>query len=86
MLQRNAIVKELGVLKVMEGKHQQDREDALIKINYPNKYLDVELNYMKQIRDTYFVIKEDDIEQQDNTRKSHLKAYEISDSITKLPS
>ncbi len=29
----------------------------MLKCNHPNKYLDQELNYMKEIRETYFLPK-----------------------------
>ena len=60
MLERNALQKELGVLKIMESKHNYEQESKVLKADYPNKYLDVELSYMKEIRETYFKPKEED--------------------------
>ena len=44
----------------MEAKHNYEQESKMLKADYPNKYLDVELNYMKEIRETYFLPKEED--------------------------
>lgn len=45
----------------METKLMQDEENELRKHNLPNKFLDHELNYMKEIRETYFKISPEDI-------------------------
>ena len=55
MLERNALQKELNVLSIMEAKCKLEEESQLLKDDYPNKYLDEELNYMKEIRETYFL-------------------------------
>jgi len=60
MLEKNALQKELNILKIMEAKFKLEEDSMLLKADYPNKYVDQELNYMKEIRETYFVPKEED--------------------------
>ena len=38
----------------MESKYKLEEETQQLKSKLPNKYLDIELNYMKEIRETYF--------------------------------
>lgn len=52
--EKNALQKEVNTLKIMESKYQYNEEQQVIKSNMPNKFLDVELDYMKEIRETYF--------------------------------
>lgn len=81
MLEKNALQKELNILKIMEAKYKLEEESQLLKANYPNKYLDQELNYMKEIRETYFTPKPEDYWEEDLVKADTrgLKAYEISD-------
>mmetsp|Transcript_41781 Transcript_41781/g.40134 ORF Transcript_41781/g.40134 Transcript_41781/m.40134 type:complete len:114 (-) Transcript_41781:154-495(-) len=52
-------------------------QDSQIASNHlPNKYLDEELAYMKEIREAYFKIKPEDIEELPNQKPTH----EITDS------
>ena len=61
MLEKNALKKELHIMRVMEGKFKLEEEAQLMKEDYPNKYLDVELSYMKEIREAYFMPKEEEL-------------------------
>ena len=81
MLEKNALQKELNILKIMEAKYKLEEESQLLKANYPNKYLDQELNYMKEIRETYFTPKPEDYWEEDLVKADTrgMKAYEISD-------
>jgi xylose isomerase len=54
-----------------------------MNMNMPNKYLDMELNYMKEIREAYFVIKDEDISEDETTCKEYMKRNEIADLIEK---
>ena len=62
MLERNALQKELNILRIMDGKHRLHEQSTKIE-DYPNKYLDEELNYMKQIREAYFLPKPEELRQ-----------------------
>jgi len=46
---------------VIDSKLKMDEEAKYAQSNFPTKYVDVELNYMKEIRETYFTLKETDI-------------------------
>jgi hypothetical protein len=48
-------------MRVLDGKIKMEEETEMRKNNIPNKYVDVELNYMKEIRETYFKIKDEDV-------------------------
>ena len=54
-LEMNALQKEHQVLKVMEGKYKMEDQQNTNGDDYPNKYLDEEINYMKEIRQAYFM-------------------------------
>jgi hypothetical protein len=45
----------------------------------PNKFLDCELHFMKEIRETYFEIKAEDISDDEGYNQS--KPYEISENL-----
>ena len=82
MLEKNALQKELNVLKIMEAKFKLEEESQLLKADFPNKYVDEELNYMKEIRETYFLPKEEDYV--DIAKESPIKKnYEITDQTMK---
>ena len=92
-LEKNALQKELNLLKVMEGRYK--REELSNKINntdLPNKYIDSEFNYMKEIRKAYFLPKESELKQVDSyyenlaerQRRQNMSPFEITDSHTKL--
>ena len=59
MLEKNALSKQLNLLNIMEAKCIMEEVRLLQKVDYPNKYLDVELGHMKEIRDTYFYTEKD---------------------------
>ena len=52
-----------------------------MKADYPNKYLDVELNYMKEIREAYFIPKDIVVVEKE---KEEYNPYEISEKSLKL--
>jgi hypothetical protein len=39
----------------MEGKYKMEDQQNTNGDDYPNKYLDEEINYMKEIRQAYFM-------------------------------
>ncbi|CDW71386.1 UNKNOWN [Stylonychia lemnae] len=80
MLEKNALQKELNILKIMEAKFKLEEDSMLLKADYPNKYVDQELNYMKEIRETYFVPKADDYIEEILPLVNKQKDYEICDS------
>lgn len=57
----------------------QDEENELRKHNLPNKFLDHELNYMKEIRETYFKISPEDICQDESSLIKKINKHEISE-------
>ena len=56
-----------------------------MKSNLPNKFLDVEIDYMKEIRETYFQIKEEDLSEDEKNGSILLRQkknpYEISEQV-----
>lgn len=56
-----------------------------MKSNLPNKFLDVEIDYMKEIRETYFQIKEEDLSEDEKNGSTLLRQkknpYEISEQV-----
>ena len=64
----------------MEAKYKLEEESQLLKANYPNKFLDEELNYMKEIRETYFLPSKEDPNVEENIDKTEPKiSFEITD-------
>ena len=61
-LEMNALQKERQILRVMEGKYKMEEQQADNDADYPNKYLDEEINCMKEIRQAYFMPKQEEIE------------------------
>ena len=39
----------------MEGKYKMEEQQIVSDADYPNKYLDEEINCMKEIRKAYFM-------------------------------
>ena len=62
-LEINALQKERQVLRVMEGKYQIEEKQSMSEANYPNKYVDEEINCMKEIRKAYFTPNEEELQQ-----------------------
>ena len=90
----SGLKKEMHLLKIMEGKFRlEERSKALRTISnsddYPNKYIDGELNYMKEIREAYFTPKKEEIKQakryhemikEKHEKGSHWSPYEITEA------
>ena len=86
MLEKNALTKELNVLRIMEGHCKLHHETHVpLEADRPNKTLDIELNYMKEIRRTYFQPKAEDYfyEQPPLPLNERVKDYEINDKTVK---
>ena len=65
----------------MESKFKLEEETEFIKMNLPNKYLDIELNYMKQIREAYFQIKDQDVsDDEGEIKQSYMRQNEITEN------
>lgn len=63
-LGKNALQKELNILKIMEGRYKREEEtNKMSNVELPNKYIDNELNYMKEIRKAYFMPRDDELKQ-----------------------
>lgn len=63
-LEKNALQKELNILKIMEGRYKREEEtNKMSNVDLPNKYIDNELNYMKEIRKAYFMPRDDELKQ-----------------------
>jgi hypothetical protein len=63
-LEKNALQKELNILKIMEGRYKREEEtNKMSNVELPNKYIDNELNYMKEIRKAYFMPRDDELKQ-----------------------
>lgn len=64
LLEKNALKKELNILRIIQGKYQlEESSKSLQGEDYPNKYVDEELNYMKEIRKAYFLPKPEEIKE-----------------------
>lgn len=51
----------------MEGRYKREEESNKINnTELPNKYVDCELNYMKEIRKAYFMPREEELKQVDD--------------------
>lgn len=86
MVEKSALQKELNVLKVMEAKYRLEEKSNTLKTPFPNKYIDEELMFMKEIRKAYFEPTSKELKQLDQNKKmqafSKSKPYEIMyDSI-----
>ncbi len=63
-LEKNALQKELNILKIMEERYKREEEtNKMSNVELPNKYIDNELNYMKEIRKAYFMPRDDELKQ-----------------------
>lgn len=85
MLEKNALQKELNILRIMEAKYKLEEESLMLKADYPNKYVDQELNYMKEIRQTYFMPKPEDLIEIEKSSyvETKVKDFEINDKSVK---
>jgi hypothetical protein len=87
-LEMNALQKEHQVLKVMEGKYKMEDQQNTNGDDYPNKYLDEEINYMKEIRQAYFMPNKEELQlvdryydkQDKRLRRTNQSPFEITNA------
>lgn len=88
-LQKNGLMKEMNILKILEGQLKlEDQNRSLQKEDFPNKYLDDEIKFMKQIREAYFEPKEEELfllekyylEKEDQRKRVNKKPNEITEA------